>query len=65
MRVGDALDNEDGLMDGSTDGAALGFSVVSEVGIQEGTIVGASLELGVGDALGNDDGLMDGATDDA
>ena len=49
MRVGGALGNDDGLMDGATDGGALGFKVgpdgrivVGADGIAEGFDDGAS-----------------------
>jgi hypothetical protein len=35
LRVGDALCNEDGLIEGAMDGSTLGFTLVPEVGIQE------------------------------
>ena len=50
----------EGIVDGiqvvETVGTTLGFTLDPEVGIQDGTDIGASLELKVGDALSNNDG---------
>jgi uncharacterized protein YjbJ (UPF0337 family) len=56
LRVGDVLGNDDGSIEGAKDGD-------TELGIQEGTDVGASLGLRVGDALDHDDVSIEGATD--
>ena len=61
MRVGDALCDDDGSIEGAFDGRALeitlGAMEGSKVGIQEGTYVGLSL-------VGTYDGLINRATDD-
>ena len=45
LKVCDTLGNDDGSIVGAKDCSALGFRLGREVGIQEGTVVGASLGM--------------------
>ena len=63
MKVCDALGIDNGSIVGAKDEATLGFVLGREVGIHEGTVIGASLGLRDVEVLGNDEVSIEGAKD--